>query len=358
MEKVKASLPHMGNYHAAFKALVEGCGFEMFTPPPITRKTMELGSAHSPEFTCLPFKINMGNYIEVLDKGAQVLLQAGRAGSCRYGLYCEVQEQILKDLGYKFKMVNLFGGGKQFNFISSIKSLNKDISNIKILKASAHTLFRILFIEEMEKKTRALRPVETKRGSADKTLAKGIRKLENARTFPESLRVRRTMLDEFRQIETNPSRSCLRIGIVGELYVVMEPRANLDIEKKLGGMGVKVTRPMCLSGLMTHAVLPFLRKRMIAKGKNFIYGELGAHAADSVGHTVEFAEAGYDGVIHLYPFTCMPEVSARGILTNVSKKMEIPVLSLSLSEQSGEAGLDTRLESFVDMIKRGKKKKR
>ena len=296
---ITVTLPHMGNYSVAFKALVEGCGFKMLTPPPITRKTMEYGSAHSPEFTCLPFKINIGNYIEAIENGAVVLLQAGRAGECRYGLYCEVQEQILKDLGYKFKMVNLFGGGKQFNFLSAIKSINGDIPTFRILKASAHTLFRIFFIEEMEKRARQLRPAELKRGSADKLLSRGLRKLEETSSLSEGRKLKRKILREFDLIETGGGRECVRIGIVGELYVVMEPRANLDIERKLGEMGVLVSRPMCLSGLMKHAVMPFLRKRMIEKGKDFIEGELGAHAADSIGHTVEFSREGYDGVIHL-----------------------------------------------------------
>ena len=351
------TLPHMGHYATAFKALIEDCGFEMLIPPPSTRKTMELGSAHSPEFTCLPFKINLGNYIEALEQGAEVLLQAGRAGECRYGLYCEVQEQILKDLGYKFKMVNLFGGGKQFNFLSAVKSINGDIPNLRILKASAHTLFRIYFIEEMEQRARELRPFEIKPGSADRLLARGVKKLRQTSSLSEGRRLKREIRREFDAIEADRTRECLRIGIVGELYVVMEPRANLDIERKLGEMGVAVTRPMSLSGLLKHAVMPFLRRRMIEKGKDFIEGELGAHAADSIGHTVEFSREGYDGVIHLYPFTCMPEVSARGILTNVSRKLDIPVLSLALSEQTGEAGLDTRLESFVDMIRRGRKKR-
>ncbi len=347
----------MGNYSTAFRALVEDCGFSMLAPPPITRKTMELGSAHSPEFTCLPFKVNLGNYMEAIEMGAEVLIQAGRAGECRYGLYCEVQEQILQDLGYKFRMINLFGGGKQFNFFSAIKSLNGDISNARIIKAAAHTLFRIYFIEEMEKRTRELRPFEKEPGTAGRLLSKGVRKLEQTSSLSGGRSLKREILREFDGIEADRTRECLRIGIVGELYVVMEPRVNLDIERKLGEMGVMVARPMCLSGLLKHAVMPFLRGRMLEKGKDFIESELGAHAADSIGHTVEFSDEGYDGVIHLYPFTCMPEVSARGILTNVSKKLNIPVLSLALSEQTGEAGLDTRLESFVDMIKRGRKKR-
>ena len=69
--------------------------------PPITNRTIELGSKNSPDFVCTPFKYTLGNFIESLDLGANVLIQFG--GGCRYGYYFELQEKILNDLGYNFK---------------------------------------------------------------------------------------------------------------------------------------------------------------------------------------------------------------------------------------------------------------
>ena len=65
-----------------------------------------------------------------------------------------------------------------------------------------------------------------------------------------------------------------------------------------------------------------------------------------------FKEEGWDGVIHLYPFTCMPEIISRSILPQISKEYDMPVLSLVLDEHTGEAGLLTRLEAFVDLLER------
>ena len=65
-------------------------------------------AASTAGFVCVPFKYNLGNYIEALESGANVLIQAG--GGCRYGYYAEVQEQILRDLGYKFEFVKLMSG--------------------------------------------------------------------------------------------------------------------------------------------------------------------------------------------------------------------------------------------------------
>jgi len=48
---------------------------------------------------------------------------------------------------------------------------------------------------------------------------------------------------------------------------------------------------------------------------------------------------------------CMPEVSVRPILQKIHLETGIPFLSLSLDEQVAEAGIDTRIEAFVDVVK-------
>ena len=108
MKKVLA-FPQLGDYkHPIDKFLRRITNLEVIDTPPITRKTIDLGSKYSPDSVCIPFKYNLGNFIEALDMGANVLLQAG--GGCRYRYYAEVQETILKDLGYNFDFIQIIGG--------------------------------------------------------------------------------------------------------------------------------------------------------------------------------------------------------------------------------------------------------
>jgi len=74
---LKITFPHMGNSHIAIKALLTGLKLEVILPPPITKRTLELGVKYSPEFACLPLKINVGNFIEALEQGADTVLMAG-----------------------------------------------------------------------------------------------------------------------------------------------------------------------------------------------------------------------------------------------------------------------------------------
>lgn len=111
MQKPKISFPHMGNYYIVANYLFNHIiNAEIMTAPKITSKTIELGTKYSPDFVCTPFKYTLGTMIEALDNGANILFQAG--GGCRYGYYAELQEQILKDLGYEFTYINLISQGR------------------------------------------------------------------------------------------------------------------------------------------------------------------------------------------------------------------------------------------------------
>ena len=57
------------------------------------------------------------------------------------------------------------------------------------------------------------------------------------------------------------------------------------------------------------------------------------------------------------PFSCMPEIVSQNILSKVSKEEDIPVLTLVLDEQTGKAGYMTRIEAFIDLVKRKQMKK-
>ena len=47
----------------------------------------------------------------------------------------------------------------------------------------------------------------------------------------------------------------------------------------------------------------------------------------------------------------MPEVTIRPILEKIHLESGIPFLSISLDEQTAEAGIDTRLEAFTDVVR-------
>ena len=81
---------------------------------------------------------------------------------------------------------------------------------------------------------------------------------------------------------------------------------------------------------------------------------IGGECIETIGDSVFAAQNGIDGIIHIMPFSCMPEIVSQNILPKVSREENIPVLSLVLDEQTGNAGYITRIEAFADLIKRRK----
>ena len=91
-------------------------------------------------------------------------------------------------------------------------------------------------------------------------------------------------------------------------------------------------------------------RRIAAAAQPYLADLVGGHGQDSVGLTALAPREKIDGVIHLWPFTCMPEIIAQSILTRVVREEEIPILTVIVNEQTGEAGLQTRLESFTHIL--------
>ena len=56
-----------------------------------------------------------------------------------------------------------------------------------------------------------------------------------------------------------------------------------------------------------------------------------------------------DGLILLSAFPCGPDAMVNEIIARRVKGM--PILNLVLDSQSGTAGVETRLESFIDIIR-------
>src|SRR5699024_8194626 len=84
--------------------------------------------------------------------------------------------------------------------------------------------------------------------------------------------------------------------------------------------------------------------------------DIGGDALECISDVMYAKEKGTDGLIHVSPFTCMPEIMSQNIFPKMREDIDIPILSLIMDEQTGKAGYLTRLEAFVDLMRRKKMK--
>jgi benzoyl-CoA reductase/2-hydroxyglutaryl-CoA dehydratase subunit BcrC/BadD/HgdB len=134
----------------------------------------------------------------------------------------------------------------------------------------------------------------------------------------------------------------------------MEPFSNYFLEKYLASMNIEIKRRTNLTYLIVTKRFN-TRKTLRMCGKYCKY-TIGADGTDNVRDTKEMMEKGFDGLIHVKPFGCTPEIGAIPILQRLSKDYKVPMLFLTFDSHTSEEGIRTRLEAFCDMIemKRGK----
>ncbi|MBO8168274.1 MAG: CoA protein activase [Thermoanaerobacteraceae bacterium] len=358
------TMPHMGHLYIPLKTMLEYVGLEVIVPPLCSKRTLSLGTQNSPEFACLPLKINLGNFLEARELGADTIVMAGGLGPCRFGYYAQIQREILRDLGVDMKMVILEPPDTSMRHLfEDIRLLANGHSWFTILQAIRVAWYKARAIDLVEMKLQEIRPREQQPGGADKIFERFLRDVEKVN---QKSHIYQMAEDVIAEMEGLPQIECyepVRIAIVGEIYTVLEPFVNLNMEKHLGRMGVAVRRSIYLSEWINDhifkGILPLKSNKVVRKlARPYLNHFVGGHGWETVGSTVEHAQLGFDGVIQVAPLTCMPEIVAQTILPRVSNDKDIPVMTIYVDEQTGEAGLITRLEAFVDLIKRKKQLKK
>lgn len=150
-------------------------------------------------------------------------------------------------------------------------------------------------------------------------------------------------------------KSDIKIGIVGELFTSMEPFASFNLEKSLNEYNCIVKRYTTATYLLFEK--GFSQKKVLKDSKKYINYLLGADGTESVSRTLELINKGYDGIIHIKPFGCVPEINAMPILQKIAEDNMIPIMYLTFDEQTTATGINTRIEAFYDMIKMKKERK-
>ncbi len=342
------SFPHIGNYHVPIETLLKllFCEDTVVSAPKITKRTLELGNKYSPDFVCVPFKYNLGNYIEALENGANILIQA--CGGCRYGYYAEIQEKILRDLGYEFEFIRVkWGSFNPFKLYRLCKSMGSTVSFPKFIQIFLLALQMIKALDDFESRIRENIGFEETQGSFELLHHQFLDNLKTTSRFSQLRNLRTRYVSKLSAVKINKPDECLKIGIIGELYSLMEPFSSFFIEKELSSQQIQVSRFITVTFLLKKSKL---EKKILQSAGRYLKYAIGADGTDSVERAQYLAMQNYDGLIHIKPFGCTPEVNAMPMLQRISNDYKIPVLYFSFDSQTSETGVKTRLEAFYDML--------
>lgn len=134
--------------------------------------------------------------------------------------------------------------------------------------------------------------------------------------------------------------SKLKIALIGHAYNIYDRFINMDIKKKLNSMGIGVITAEAAEKSDVESESSMLFKKPFWTYAKEYYG-----AAVSI-----YRKSLADGIIYLSSFSC----GIDSVITELIKIEvgDFPYMVLKLDEHTGEAGYNTRLEAFSDMLKR------
>ncbi len=372
-EKRVLGFPNLGNLGAALATVFGGELVSAVEPLPVTRRTAELGEELAPEFICYPFTVTIGQMRQCLEAGANTIIMVGGKGRCRLGWYAELQEILLRRAGYKFEMLTIdspFPLRENYRaFMQALGAFYNPGLGSKIAGCALLAFYKALFTERAEARFYELQARESRRGAACLLFSRFLRRVNEAGAMGSLKTSYRDYQRDCASLRLDHEAKPLKVRLIGEIYAVFEEYVNGELARTLGSLPdirIEVQREITVMNWLRHNILksPALLMRhcrISAAARPYLEESVGGHGRDSVGLAALAQREGMDGVIHLWPFTCMPEIVAQSILTRVSRELELPLLTVIVNEQTGRAGLKTRLESFAHVLEErraGKEEKR
>lgn len=150
------------------------------------------------------------------------------------------------------------------------------------------------------------------------------------------------ILDRKLNVIKRSSESELNIALIGHVYNLYDNYINMDMIDKLRRRGAKIITVDMVEEDIIRKNVSSLPKR--------IFWNFGSRA---VGASQNFLEKeDIDGIIYLMSFGCGVDSFICDLIERrIRRTKDIPFIILTLDEHSGEAGMDTRLDAFIDMIR-------
>lgn len=308
------------HYYPMWKVFLEGIGAEVVTSPPTSKEILDLGTKSSHDDVCLPVKIFFGHTLYLADKNVDFLFIPRVVAVEKEAYTCP------KFLGLPDVLRNA---------LEDIPPIIDATVNVK--KRDKSPLKAALEIG------RQLGAPVSKIKSAYKEACQSLwsyRKLMlNGLTPDEAIDV---LFNRGERIKKEGKKD-IKIGVIGHPYNVYDRFSTLDMLDKLEKLGAEVVTGEMISPEDIEHHAQFLPKRLFWSYERDIVG--------SAFYLIHKRKV--DGIINVVSFECGPDSLITELIQSEARRNGgFPVMVITLDEHTGEAGLQTRIEAFVDMLRR------
>ena len=307
-------------YYGFFTAL----GLDIVLSDKTTSKTINDGCKYVVSDTCLPVKVYVGHVINLLEKGCETIFipslqsSAYKVNNCSKirGLPEIIRNVIDKPINIIDPEINKTEGISFKDFCYNFAS-RFDITDESIIETAIKKGWEVY---------------------------NNFHKMANSGFgFEEALK--NAINGDF---VTKPIEVVkpLSVVIMAHGYNLFDERISLSLIKKLDRMGVKsytalnVTKEEAIKSIEALGEIQYWANELELTGTAAYY----------------MLNKKIDGVIALSAFGCGPDSLMVDEVQYHAKEKNIPMIHLNIDEHTGEAGFVTRIEAFVDMLLRKKRR--
>ena len=287
-------------YNILWKTFFNNLGYKIITSENTTNETIELGKIYSIDESCLSSKIYMGHVASLKDKCDYILIPRidNYGSSEKVCVKFNATYDLVKNLFEEYQILDYNIDNTKHNY----ETINLIKLGLKLNKNPFKVLKSLILAKQKEKKYRKLQ--EQKQESI----------LQNA----------------------NP-----KILIVAHPYNIYDKFIGEPIIKKIKSQGIDIIYADKLD-----------KKKAKLYSTNLSKTLYWTYSKELIG-AIDYYRYSVDGILFLSSFPCGPDSLVNELM--LRKIDNIPMTNILIDEQTSDAGLDTRIESFIDIINERRK---
>ncbi|KLU66214.1 hypothetical protein DEAC_c16130 [Desulfosporosinus acididurans] len=308
-------------------------GIEVETSPPTHRQIMEDGLKKTSDETCLPLKLLAGHIQALKDVDAIFLPRMVSMEENTYNCpkFLGIPESLLSAVPPEIPVLSAV-----INWRKGQRQVLKDLRVLGMQLGKSGAEIHRAFLEGHEWQQH----YQDSRGRKWDFEEK-MREIEYVTRQTQKIKP-----ENFSMQVSENHQNCqkdLKITLIGHSYLVQECYANLNLLQRLREHAeVNLIQHVEREDVEAH--LSGLRKKLFWSHAKQIYGAGNKFVEDPT----------IDGIIYLTCFGCGTDSMVQELLAQKVRKHHKPYMVITLDEHTGEAGLVTRLEAFLDMVERRK----
>jgi predicted nucleotide-binding protein (sugar kinase/HSP70/actin superfamily) len=382
-------VPFMDDHHRVIAAAIRHHGIEAIPLPRSDAESVGLARPYTSGKECFPCIVTTGDILKTVrspgfDPSRSAFFMPSAMGPCRFGQYSKFHRMVLDDLGLEQVPIVELDQASTKGYHGDLGSLGPTFRKL--------AWRGIVLVDLLQKISRQTRPYETDPGACDALYDHFVGRAEDAIVRGEALvPIGREIVTAFSAVPVDRRVPKPRIGIIGEIYVRCNPYCNNHVVRKLEALGAEVTLPPLeewvdyiaqerktdslrarnLKAYLTELITDFFQEREVRRmtrpfegvlrqftyeahtreivdlAKPYIEFAVRGEAILSMGRAVEYAHHGFDGIVNVIPFNCMPGIIVEALLERYRRfHPTIPILKMAYDGLT-HVGEDTRIEAFV-----------